>query len=111
MGLSPQTLHAYIAQSGPELGRQRLKSAMFGPDHDLPDFPEARKAGKGVAEIDDLMLFGKPGEAARRYRELTGTIWDQVHEIVHRWFDLTREEKLALFGWCPKDKLPIDDLS
>jgi hypothetical protein len=108
--LSPRDLHEFIEHHGSELVKQRWKSAMFGPDHDLLDFPEAKEAATGVAEIDALVLEGKPGAAARRYRELTDTIWDQGHEIIGRWFGLTREEKLALFGWYPKAKIPFDDL-
>ncbi len=83
----------------------------LGPGHDLPDLPQVREAATRVAEIDALMLEGKTAEAARRFRELADTIWDQAHDAVRRWPDLEREEKLALFGWCPKAKIPFDDLS
>ncbi len=65
---------------------------------DLASSPAARAASGGVAEIDALA----PSEATRRYRELTHVTWDEAINAVRDWHLLTRAEKLARFGWRPK---------
>lgn len=44
-------------------------------------------------------------EATRRYRQLTAKTWDEVLAATSKWVDLTRDRKLAMFGWHPKGKL------
>ncbi len=105
--LGPEALRDSVCAHGNELTRQHLIRCEEGPYHDLPDISEARRAGDGVAEIDQLMLEGNSVEAARRYRHLTGQIWDDVHAAMRQWIDLPRDRKLALFGWSPK-KRPED---
>jgi hypothetical protein len=39
----------------------------------------------GIAEIDALLTAGKKPTAVRRYRDLTGTTWDQAHQAVAVW--------------------------
>jgi hypothetical protein len=108
--LEPDQIVAFIGANGTELGKQYLEMIRKGPYRELPDFPEARAAAEGVAEIDALMVSGKEGEATRRYRELTGTTWDQAILAVRHWRDHVRAKKLALLGWCPKEKTPAEDL-
>ncbi len=100
--VAPEELQSAIEIHGTELIKQHLVSAQSGRYRDLPDIPEAIQAADGVAEIDSLVLAGNGLEAARRFRHLTGTIWDEVHAIVSGWANLTRTRKLALFGWRPK---------
>ena len=82
---SPEELRSAIEIHGTELFKQHLVSAQSGRYRDLPDIPEAMQAADGVAEIDSLVLAGNGLEAARRFRHLTGTIWDEVHAIVADW--------------------------
>jgi hypothetical protein len=56
-----------------------------------------------VIQIDILMMEEKQPEATRLFRELTGKTWDQAIDSIRGWRDLKRAEKLALFGWCPKN--------
>ena len=102
--LTPTELASFIAVEGGELLRQHLETLKSGPYHGLPDVPAARRAGEGVAAIDALMLDEKQPEATRRYRELTKTTWDHAIDAVRKWRDLKRAEKLALFGWHPKEE-------
>ena len=104
----PEALRDSIRKHGHALARQYLIRCEKGPYYDLPDIPEARRAADGVAEIDLLMLEGNNVEAVRRYRQLTGQIWDDVHEAMRQWAELSRERKLALFGWSTKQK-PEDE--
>jgi hypothetical protein len=96
-------LRSFIAANGTELLKQKLGAFAADPYHGLPDCTEAREAADGVAEIDALVLAGRPREATGRYRHLTHTTWDQALKVIPRWPDLGRAEKLALFGWHPKD--------
>jgi hypothetical protein len=107
--VAPDELRIAIERHGRELIKQQLESSVDGPYHDLPDIPEARKAADGVAEIDALILTGHGLEAVRRFRQLTGKTWDEVHATIPNWFDLKRTRKLAFFGWNPKGKLDEDD--
>jgi hypothetical protein len=107
--LAPDKLRDFIQTYGTELIRQHLRTLEAGPNHDLPDTPEAREAGIRVAEIDALLLAGRQPEATRRYRQLTATTWDQAIDALRGWADLKRAEKLARFDWCPKDKSLADD--
>jgi hypothetical protein len=76
----------------------------------VPDDPEAREAAERVAEIDALVLADRRPEATRRYREVTGTSWDDALAALRGWHDLERTNKLALCGWCPKEPYRIDKL-
>lgn len=101
--LAPDELRVFIQTFGTKLARQHLQTLEAGPSHDLPDTPEAREAGTRVAEIDALVLQGKQPEATRRYRELMPTTWDKAIDAVRDWQDLERPQKLARFGWQPKE--------
>jgi hypothetical protein len=96
-------LREFLARHGTELAQQLLAAREHGPGHDLPDCPEARQAATHTAEIDALVLEGRQPEATRRYRELARVTWDQAVDTVRTWRDLGRAEKLALFGWRPKE--------
>ena len=93
----------------PKLGKQYLETIIKGPYRDLPDFPEARQAAEKVAEIDALVASGRDVDARRRYRDLTGTTWDHALASINGWRALDRPKKLAVFGWCPKDRGPGDE--
>jgi len=78
----------------------------------LPDTGVAREIAEKIAELDALVRTGKSG-AVGRYREMRGVIWDEAIKEMKSWAKLTREEKLALFGWKPKankTKQEFDDL-
>jgi hypothetical protein len=107
--LAPEELRAFIEKYGEELAKQQLESFEAGPDHDLPDCPEAREAADGVAEIDALVRADRQGEATRRYRELTRTKWDEAVDAVRGWRHLKRDRKLAMLGWRPKGSHQDDD--
>jgi hypothetical protein len=103
LSVAPEELRAHIASSGNELINQHIKRIEVGPYHDLPDHSEARKAADGVIRIDFLVMEGKQPEATRLFRELTGKTWDEAIDNLRDWHDRKREEKLAFFGWCPKN--------
>jgi len=103
LSVAPAELRAYIAANGNELSKQRAKRIEAGPYHDLPDCSEAHTAADGVIQIDSLIMEGRHPEATRLFRELTGKTWDEAIDGISRWGNLKRAEKLALFGWCPKD--------
>jgi hypothetical protein len=107
--LAPERLRVFIKRYGTELAKQHLESLVAGPYHGVPDDLEARAAAEGVAEVDALVLAERQGEATRRYRELTGTTWDQAVDVIHGWHNLERAKKLALCGWCPKDSPQAKD--
>jgi hypothetical protein len=100
--LAPDELRLYIRTHGDELVKQCLDFLEHGPDRDLPDVPEARLAGLGVAEIDALMLAGQLPAATRRLRELTGRTWDEAVNSLRNWRALKRARKLELLGWVSK---------
>lgn len=102
--LNPDQVQAFIGTHGTKLGKQCLETLLKGPYHDLPDHPAAREAAEHVAEIDALMVAGQKGVATRRYRDLTGKTWDEAIADMLHWSARERAEKLALFGWCPKEK-------
>jgi hypothetical protein len=103
--LPPEKLRTYVHDRGGMLAWDHLQSLELGPAHDLPDCPEARQAGERVAEIDGLVLNGRQPEATRRYRELLGVKWDRAIDDVRGWREHSRAEKLAKFGWAPKQSL------
>ncbi len=107
--IAPAAVRQSIRTHGTELAKQVVEYLDSGPMHDLPDMPEAREAGQAVAEIDTLVWSGKTPEATRQYRELTHCTWDQAIDSVRHWVDLTRPQKLALFGWVVKDQKPTDE--
>ena len=102
--LAPDELRSFLLTDGTELARQHLQTLESGPSHDLPDISEAREAGERVAEIDALVLQGKRPQATRRYREMMATTWDEAINAVRDWQSLGRPEKLARFGWRPKEE-------
>ncbi len=110
--LRPRQLRALVEAHGRELDKQYLEFLDAGPDRDLPDVPLAREAGRCVAEIDALAVAGHQAEATRRYRQLKQATWDEAVNTVRHWPDLERAQKLALFGWAPKEKehAPTTDL-
>lgn len=108
--VDPARLRRFIQDCTGEIGRQFLDELERGPYRDLPNTTLARRIGEHVAELDALIRDGAHGKAVRRYREMRGVIWDQAVKDVGGWAELTRPEKLALFGWLPKKKEPFDDL-
>jgi hypothetical protein len=109
--LAPAKLRQFLQNHTGEIGRQYLDEIERGPYRDLPDTELARMIGEHVAEIDALVRSGDTSKAVRRYRGLRGVIWDQAIKDVDAWANLTRPEKLALFGRIPKKaKAPFDDL-
>ncbi len=104
--LAAEELRIFIEERGREVARQHRDASEFGPDHGLPDRPEARRAAQAVSEIDALVLSGRRGEARRQYRQLTRSTWFQAFLALRGWQDLARARKLALFGWSPKDETP-----
>ncbi len=106
--LRPEELRAFLGLNASELGKQHFETILDGPYHDLPDQPAAHEAADKVAEIDALMVTGKDAGATRRYRELTGTTWDQAIAGISAWRYHDRAKKLALFGWPPKEKTPAE---
>jgi hypothetical protein len=107
--VDPARLREHIASCGDELARQELDEIDRGIYRDLPDIAAAREIAEKVAAIDALIRAGKTG-AVGLYRELKGVTWDQALHETGRWARLTRDEKLALFGWLPKKKVRVDDL-
>lgn len=107
--LDPGKLRAFIMGHGEELAKQQLDEFDRGPCRDLPDTGVGREIGAAVAAVDEAARSWTPG-AARTYRELRGVTWDQALRETRDWARLTREEKLALFGWVPKKKAAVDDL-
>jgi hypothetical protein len=107
--VDPSRLRSWIESQGEEIARQELDEIDHGPYRGLPDVAAVREVAEKIAEIDALARSGKTG-AAGRYRELRGVTWDQALKEASGWTRLTRREKLALFGWTPKKKVPVDDL-
>ncbi|MGC8638448.1 MAG: hypothetical protein ACP5XB_01060 [Isosphaeraceae bacterium] len=99
ISLAPRKLRDLINVHGSELVKQWIDRQERGPYHDVPDTPPAREAADLVEELDSLLLDGKGAEATRRYREITGTIWDKAIETMQEWPRLKRPAKLALLGW------------
>jgi hypothetical protein len=85
---------------------QQIEASSSDSNHGLSDCAEERDPVVGALEIDALVLAGRQGEATRRYRHLTHTTWDQAVNAVRGWRDNKWAQKLALLGWCPKDKSP-----
>jgi hypothetical protein len=106
--VAPEELRNAIETRGREVVKQHLASGRSGPYHDLPDIPEAKQAADAVTEIDALFLAGDGLVATRRYRQLTGKTWDEVHAVMSKWADLARADKLAIFGWHPKGKPAVE---
>jgi len=79
-----------------------------GPDHGVPDIPEAREAAERVSELDALVLVRQQGPATRWYREWTGCTWHNAHEVLGQWRRLKRAQKLALLGWAPNEPLTAE---
>jgi hypothetical protein len=104
--LAAEDLRIFIESHGREVARQHRDASEFGPDHGLPDRPEARRAAQAVSEIDALVLSGRRSEARRRYRQLTRAAWYRALLALRGWQDLERAKKLTLFGWNPKDETP-----
>ena len=99
---------AAMAQQSPLL-RQIVDRLLHGSLGGLPDTEWGRRLAAEVAEIDDLVFRGRPNIAMRRYRQLTGKTWDRALIEMDDWRKISRDEKLARFGWKPK-KPPTDDL-
>ena len=101
--LDPARLRRFIESAGNELARQQLDEFDRGPCRDLPDTEIGRAIGAKVAAVDAEARAGANG-AVRKYREVSGVTWDEALRVAGDWPRLTREEKLALFGWAPKRK-------
>jgi hypothetical protein len=107
--VAPEELRTFIERHGKEVAKQHRDASELGSDHGLPNCHEASEAAQGASEIDALVLAGMQREASRRYRQLTRTTWDQAFKTVGGWHDLERSKKLALLGWCPKDKPQVGE--
>jgi len=107
--LEPDQVLTFIGAHGTELGKQYLETIQKGPYHDLPDHPAAREAADKAAEVDALVVSCQVAAARRRYRELTGKTWDQAIDDIRHWRQADRTKKLALFGWCPKEKADAEE--
>lgn len=104
-------LQDFVEKYCDEMTRLDMKAALGLDDSEphAPGTPEALiRAKQGVAEIDALVRADRSAEATRRCRELTSATWDQAIDALRHWRDLKTEQKLALFGWTPKD-LPTND--
>jgi hypothetical protein len=104
--LAPEAVRTFLREYGTPLATEHLDALIAGPEHDVPDVPEARAAARGVAEINALIVDNRQPEATRRYRDLTGTTWDQAIDAIRHWRERTRPERLAMLGWMPVDKTP-----
>jgi hypothetical protein len=102
--VEPAEVRNAIEKRGKELIKQHLETCVSGPYRDLPDVPEARSAAEGVAEIDYLILAGNQLDATRRFRQLSGCIWDEAIDLIRGWVGLERAHKLVLLGWRPQGK-------
>jgi hypothetical protein len=107
MSVPPEDLKSVIKCAGDELIKDYVIRLERGLYHDLPDIPETRRAADDVREIDTLVLAGQIVEATRRYRQLTGHTWDEVHAVIPHWAQLTRARRLAACGWRAKGT--VDD--
>ena len=107
--LNIDELRLHIEQHGVELVKQVIAEMDHGPCRDLPDTAWGRMVGANISELDALVFAGRSGLVGR-YREMRGVIWDQAIEETKGWYRKSREEKLALFGWVPKEKASKDDL-
>jgi hypothetical protein len=109
--MEPSRLHRFLRDCTGELGRQYLDELERGRYRDLPDTDLAREIGDHIADLDAVARDSSAGKVVRRYRELRGVTWDQALRDGTKWAELSRPEKLALFGWIPKKaKEPFDDL-
>lgn len=109
--LNPAALRDFIRNCGDELGRQQLDEIINGPYRDLPDTDFARSVAEKVWRIDVLIRSGRFNVAVREYRDMKAVTWDQAHKDMNNWAIMRREDKLALFGWAPKKKGPVDELA
>ena len=109
--LDPTKVRDFMRGCGSELAKQYLDEIDFGPRRDLPDTGFGHDLGAKVAELDALARTGKGSAVIRRFRDLTATTWDEATKAAGRWSRLTREAKLALFGWTAKEKPIKDDLA
>lgn len=109
--LDPAALRDFIRRYGDELGRQHLDEIMGGAHRDLPDTDFGRALAERVWRLDVLVRSGRHHQAVREYRDMRAVTWDQAHKDMIGWANLPRAEKLALFGWFPKKKGPIDELA
>jgi hypothetical protein len=101
--LVPDKLRTCIQVQGDEFARQWLDFLERGPDRDLPDVPEARRASLGVAEIDALVLANQHPAATMRLRVLAGVTWDDSISAIRDWRSWNREQKLEVLGWVSKE--------
>lgn len=100
LAIDAPALRRVVLQHGDELARQHLAALDHGPCYVLPDTDLAREVAAKVAELDALARQGKP--VAGRYREWRGIPWDEAIRDTAGWRDLSRDAKLARFGWEPK---------
>ena len=107
--VNPASLRDCIRDRGDALAREQLDDFEVGLLRGLPETDLAREVAAKVAAVNASACAGKPGEAARRFRDLAGVSWDRAHEVIRKWPELPREEKLALFGWAAKRKVADDE--
>jgi hypothetical protein len=101
--LDPEKLREFVERYGDELARQQADSY----EGDFKGVPAG--VVECVAEIDSLVSAGKSSEATRRFREFADSTWDRAVHALQGWRHLGREEKLAMFGYRPKELIPADD--
>jgi hypothetical protein len=109
--LDPGKLRTFIQVAGDELAKQWLDTLERGPNRDLPDVPEARRAALGVAEIDTLVMANQYPAATRRLRVLAGVTWDLSLSAIRDWRGWKREQKLEMLGWVSKESIKDNKLT
>ncbi len=107
--LDPDRLRAFVLEYGEEVAKQEIDEFDRGPMRDLPDTALTRSIAAKVAELDALARDRRVGVVGR-YRDMKGVAWDVALAEAGQWRRLARAEKLALFGWIPKEKPLLDDL-
>lgn len=105
----PEALRTILRSSGWEIAKQEIDEIDHGPCRDLPNSDCGRMVGASIWELDKLARAGRSA-LLRRYRDMRGVRCDVAAKEATHWRQLTREEKLELFGWVAKVKPPKDDL-
>ena len=109
--VDPGKLRDQIRDRGDGLALEQLDDFDLGPLRGLPETDLAREVAAKVAEINALVYASRTSAATRRFRDLAGVTWDRAIEVMRKWPDLPRGEKLELFGWVAKKPGPADEFS
>ena len=75
----------------------------------LPDTASVRQVAMKVAEVDHHARCSAANILVRCFRELMSVTGDDAISGTRNWRNLTRNEKLARFGWVVKEQEPLDD--